>query len=60
MLYWRTPIGAVPSASVPASRQTDTGIVPTQQQLPVFTQNAPEYDVLVAADESEVFAGYLP
>ena len=31
-----------------------------QRQMPVFTQNAPDYDVLVAADESEVFAGYLP
>jgi ABC transporter substrate binding protein (PQQ-dependent alcohol dehydrogenase system) len=28
--------------------------------MPVFTQNAPAYDVLVAADENEVFAGYLP
>jgi len=26
----------------------------------VFTQGAPAYDVLVAADESEVFASYLP
>jgi ABC transporter substrate binding protein (PQQ-dependent alcohol dehydrogenase system) len=28
--------------------------------MPVFTQEAPAYDVLVAADESEVFANYLP
>jgi ABC transporter substrate binding protein (PQQ-dependent alcohol dehydrogenase system) len=28
--------------------------------MPVFTQGAPAYDVLVAADESEVFANYLP
>jgi len=28
--------------------------------MPVLTQNAPAYDVLVAADESDVFAGYLP
>ncbi len=41
-------------------RQTDSGVVQTQQQMPVFTQNAPEYDVLVAADENQVFAGYLP
>lgn len=41
------------------ARQTDSGIVQTQQQLPVFTQDAPAYDVLVAADEDEVFAGYL-
>ena len=31
-----------------------------QRQMPVFTQSAPAYDVLVAADESEVFAAYLP
>jgi ABC transporter substrate binding protein (PQQ-dependent alcohol dehydrogenase system) len=42
------------------SRQTDSGLVQTQQQMPVLTQGAPEYDVLVAADENEVFAGYLP
>jgi ABC transporter substrate binding protein (PQQ-dependent alcohol dehydrogenase system) len=28
--------------------------------MPVFTQQAPVYDILVAADESEVFASYLP
>jgi ABC transporter substrate binding protein (PQQ-dependent alcohol dehydrogenase system) len=42
------------------ARQTDSGMVETQQQMPVFTQNLPEHDVLVAADENEVFAGYLP
>lgn len=42
------------------ARQTDSGVVQTQQQMPVFTQGLPEYDVLVAADENEVFAGYLP
>ncbi|WP_048859988.1 ABC transporter substrate-binding protein, partial [Acidisphaera rubrifaciens] len=42
------------------SRQTDSGLVQIQQQIPVFTQNAPDYDVLIAADENEVFAGYLP
>jgi ABC transporter substrate binding protein (PQQ-dependent alcohol dehydrogenase system) len=42
------------------SRQSDSGIVQTQQQIPVLTQGAPDYDVLVAADENEVFAGYLP
>ena len=41
-------------------RRSDTGSVQTQRQMPVFTQNAPAYDVLVAADENEVFAGYLP
>jgi ABC transporter substrate binding protein (PQQ-dependent alcohol dehydrogenase system) len=42
------------------ARRTDTGIAQIQRQLPVFTQAVPTYDVLVAADESEVFAGYLP
>jgi ABC transporter substrate binding protein (PQQ-dependent alcohol dehydrogenase system) len=41
-------------------RRTDSGIVQVQRQIPVFTQSAPNYDVLVAADESDVFAGYLP
>lgn len=42
------------------SRQTDSGLVQTQQQMPVFTQGLPDYDVLVTADENEVFAAYLP
>jgi ABC transporter substrate binding protein (PQQ-dependent alcohol dehydrogenase system) len=42
------------------ARQSDSGIVQVQQQIPVFTQHAPDYDVLVAADENEVFAAHLP
>jgi len=42
------------------ARRTDSGIAEIQQQMPVVTQGAPDHDVLVAADESEVFAGYLP
>ena len=42
------------------ARRTDSGVVQVQRQLPVFTQGMPAYDVLVAADESEVFASYLP
>jgi ABC transporter substrate binding protein (PQQ-dependent alcohol dehydrogenase system) len=41
-------------------RRSDSGSVQTQRQVPVLTQNVPAYDVLVAADESDVFAGYLP
>jgi ABC transporter substrate binding protein (PQQ-dependent alcohol dehydrogenase system) len=41
-------------------RRSDSGSVQTQRLIPVATQNAPAYDVLVAADESEVFADYLP
>jgi ABC transporter substrate binding protein (PQQ-dependent alcohol dehydrogenase system) len=42
------------------ARRTDSGIAQIQRQIPSFTQGAPSYDVLVAADESEVFAAYLP
>ena len=42
------------------ARRTDSGVTLIQRQMPVFTQAAPAYDVLVAADESEVFAAYLP
>ena len=42
------------------ARRTDSGIVQVQRQIPVFTQSAPSYDVLVTADESQVFADYLP
>jgi ABC transporter substrate binding protein (PQQ-dependent alcohol dehydrogenase system) len=41
-------------------RRSDSGSVQVQRQMPVFTQRAPDYDVLVAADENEVFAEYLP
>lgn len=41
-------------------RRSDSGSVQTQRQIPVLTQNAPAYDVLMAADESDVFGGYLP
>jgi ABC transporter substrate binding protein (PQQ-dependent alcohol dehydrogenase system) len=47
-------------ADTGGARRTDSGIVQIQRQIPVFTQSAPSYDVLLAADESEVFAGYLP
>jgi len=42
------------------ARRADNGMVQVQRQIPSFTQSAPSYDVLIAADESEVFAGYLP
>jgi ABC transporter substrate binding protein (PQQ-dependent alcohol dehydrogenase system) len=42
------------------ARRTDSGLVQIQRQIPLFTQGAAAYDVLVAADESEVFASYLP
>jgi ABC transporter substrate binding protein (PQQ-dependent alcohol dehydrogenase system) len=42
------------------ARRTDSGLAQIQGQIPLFTQSAPDYDVLVAADESQVFADYLP
>lgn len=42
------------------SRRTDTGHVLVQRQLPVFTEGARKHDVVIAADESDVFAAYLP
>ena len=42
------------------ARRTDSGLVQIQSQIPLFTQSAPDYDILVSADESQVFAPYLP
>jgi len=41
------------------ARRTDSGHVQIQTQLPVFTQNAEDHDVIVVADESDVFGEYL-
>lgn len=42
------------------ARRTDTGHVLVQKQMPVFTQDAEDHDVVVAADEAGIFAEYLP
>ena len=42
------------------ARRTDSGHVQVQAQMPVFTQRAPEHDILIAADAAGIFAGYLP
>jgi ABC transporter substrate binding protein (PQQ-dependent alcohol dehydrogenase system) len=42
------------------ARRTDSGLSLIQSQIPLFLQSAPEHDVVVAADESQVFATYLP
>lgn len=44
----------------PTARVTDTGHVQVQRQIPVLTQEVPDYDVLLVADESDVFGEYLP
>lgn len=42
------------------ARRTDTGHVLVQRDLPVFMQDLPAHDVVIAADEADVFAAYLP
>jgi len=44
----------------PEARRSDSGQQLIQLQMPVFTQGAPAYDVLVVADRKEVFGPYLP
>ena len=44
----------------PGARRSDSGQLQIQLQMPVFTQGAPNYDVVVVADETEVFGPYLP
>ena len=41
------------------ARRTDTGHMQIQKQLPVFTQDAEDHHILIAADESHVFGEYL-
>jgi len=42
------------------NRRTDGGFEQVQQQIPTFTQGAPEHDVVIVADESSLFGDYLP
>jgi ABC transporter substrate binding protein (PQQ-dependent alcohol dehydrogenase system) len=42
------------------SRRSDGGHEQVQQQIPSFTQNVAAYDVLVVADEGDLFGEYLP
>jgi ABC transporter substrate binding protein (PQQ-dependent alcohol dehydrogenase system) len=42
------------------ARRTDSGVVQVQRQMPVFTQSLPDHDVVIVADESEVFGSYVP
>ncbi|WP_157016230.1 ABC transporter substrate-binding protein [Mesorhizobium xinjiangense] len=42
------------------ARRTDTGVTLIQRHMPVFTQDLPEHDVVLVADESEVFGTYVP
>jgi ABC transporter substrate binding protein (PQQ-dependent alcohol dehydrogenase system) len=47
-------------ADTGGARRTDSGLTQIQSQIPLFMQSAPEHDVVAAADESQVFAAYLP
>ena len=44
----------------PGARRSDTGQQQIQLQMPMLTQGAPAHDVVVVADEKEVFGPYLP
>ena len=44
----------------PGSRRSDGGFEQIQQQIPTFTQGAKPHDVVMVADEGELFGEYLP
>lgn len=48
-----------PYAFEPGSRRTDTGHQQIQSQMPMLTQGVPDHDVVIVADESDVFGDYL-
>ena len=43
----------------PTARRTDTGHVQIQRQIPILTQDADDHDVVMVADESDVFGEYF-
>lgn len=42
------------------NRRADGGYEQIQQQIPTFTQSAPDYDIMLVADEGNLFGDYLP
>ncbi len=44
----------------PGSRRSDGGYEQIQKQIPKFTQKAPRHDVVVVADEGQLFGDYFP
>ena len=42
------------------ARRTDSGHIQIQTQIPVLTQDAEDHDVVVVADEADIFGEYLP
>jgi ABC transporter substrate binding protein (PQQ-dependent alcohol dehydrogenase system) len=45
--------------AAPGARRTDTGHAQIQKQMPVFTQDVDDHDVLVVADVRDAFGEYL-
>jgi ABC transporter substrate binding protein (PQQ-dependent alcohol dehydrogenase system) len=45
--------------AAPGARRTDTGHAQIQKQMPVFTQDVDDYDVLVVSDVRDAFGEYL-
>jgi ABC transporter substrate binding protein (PQQ-dependent alcohol dehydrogenase system) len=41
------------------SRRTDTGHQQIQTQMPMLTQGVPEHDVVIVADEADIFGDYM-
>jgi ABC transporter substrate binding protein (PQQ-dependent alcohol dehydrogenase system) len=41
------------------SRRTDTGHQQIQTQMPMLTQGVPDHDVVIVADEADVFGDYM-
>ncbi|MEQ1719169.1 MAG: ABC transporter substrate-binding protein [Hyphomicrobium sp.] len=44
----------------PGSRRADGGFEQIQQQIPGFTQNVKEHDIVMVADEGQLFGDYIP
>jgi len=47
-------------ADTGGARRSDSGHVLVQRQIPVFMQRLPDHDVVITADESQVFGVYIP
>jgi ABC transporter substrate binding protein (PQQ-dependent alcohol dehydrogenase system) len=42
------------------ARRTDSGHIQIQTEIPVLTQDAPDHDIVMVADEADIFGEYLP
>jgi ABC transporter substrate binding protein (PQQ-dependent alcohol dehydrogenase system) len=58
--FGATIVGQKTYVDTGGGRRSDTGLVQTQKLMPLVTQSLPEFDILIAADESQVFGEYLP